>query len=171
MVGLLTKWRRAERNLAKELGCPPTDDQVAVALGLTDTQKSLVDKARRARQLRLESGGSGEDGAWSPDESADTQHEAPDSFLESADERADLLRRLDRLDPRERAILSLRFGLTGELPMTLKEVGKRLGVTREWVRKIEIRAVRKLDDANPPVAPTPRPRTRSAAKALAAASA
>ena len=46
---------------------------LAVALGLTDTQKSLVDKARRARQLRLESGGGGDEGAWSPDESADTQ--------------------------------------------------------------------------------------------------
>jgi hypothetical protein len=53
---------------------------------------------------------------------------------------------MERLDDRERAILALRFGLEGELPMTLKEVGRRLGVTREWVRKIELRAVRKLDD-------------------------
>ena len=44
-----------------------------------------------------------------------------------------------------RTILTLRFGLDGDEPMTLKEVGRRLGVTREWVRKIEVRAVRKLD--------------------------
>lgn len=160
MVGLLTKWRRADRQLAKELGCPPTDEQVAFALGLTDAQKTLVEKARRARLLRLESGGGDETGNWSPDDSADNDREAPDASLESADERADLFRRLERLDARERAILSLRFGLTGENPMTLKEVGKRLGVTREWVRKIEIRAVRKLDDEVPPT-PTPVP---SAAK-------
>src|SRR3954469_5006615 len=61
MVNLLTKWRRAERALTRELGCTPTTDQVAVALGLTDTQRILVEKARRARQLRLESG-SGESG-------------------------------------------------------------------------------------------------------------
>ena len=67
-------------------------------------------------------------------------------MIEADDERQNLLRRLDRLDARERAILALRFGLEGELPLTLKEVGRRLGVTREWVRKIEIRAVRKLDD-------------------------
>jgi RNA polymerase primary sigma factor len=145
MVGLLTKWRRAERSLTKEFGHPPTPDQVAVSLGLTDSQKGLVEKARRARQLRLESGG-GEDGrSWSPDESA-AEREAPDALLEADDERQDLLRRLDRLDARERAILALRFGLEGEIPLTLKEVGRRLGVTREWVRKIEIRAVRKLDD-------------------------
>ena len=81
---------------------------------------------------------------WSPDESA-AEREAPDAVLEADDERQDLMRRLERLDARERAILALRFGLEGELPLTLKEVGRRLGVTREWVRKIEIRAVRKLD--------------------------
>ena len=147
MVGLLTKWRRAERALTKEFGCPPTSDQVAVSLGLSDSQKGLVEKAKRARHLRLESGG-GEDGrSWSPDESP-ANRESPDAVLEADDEREDLLRRLDRLDARERAILALRFGLEGEVPLTLKEVGRRLGVTREWVRKIEIRAVRKLDDGD-----------------------
>ncbi len=145
MVGLLTKWRRSERALTKEFGYSPTFDQIAVSLGLTDSQKSLVEKARRARQLRLESGGGEEGGSWSPDESA-AEREAPDAVLEADDERQDLMRRLERLDARERAILALRFGLEGELPLTLKEVGRRLGVTREWVRKIEIRAVRKLDD-------------------------
>ena len=156
MVGLLTKWRRAERALTKEFGYPPTPEQIAVSLGLTDAQKGLVEKAQRARQLRLESAGGGDDGtSWSPDESA-AGVDAPDAPLEADDERTDLLRRLDRLDARERAIVSLRYGLGGGAPLTLKEVGKRLGVTREWVRKIEIRAVRKLDDA-------PRGATKAAA--------
>jgi RNA polymerase primary sigma factor len=171
MVGLLTKWRRAERALTKEFGYPPTIDQIAVSLGLSDSQKMLVEKARRARQLRLESGGGEDGGAWSPDE-AQAHPEAPDVSLEADDERQDLLRRLARLDARERAILALRFGLEGETPLTLKEVGKRLGVTREWVRKIEIRAVRKLDDGessespgapSPRRKPLPRPASRRAA--------
>ena len=157
MVGLLTKWRRTERMLTREFGYPPNSDQIAFALGLTDSQKQLVDKARRARQLRLESGGGEEGGTWSPDDS-EGDREAPDAGLEADDERQNLLRRMQRLDARERAILALRFGLGGETPLTLKEVGKRLGVTREWVRKIEIRAVRKLDDseedeANSPLRP------------------
>ena len=159
MVGLLTKWRRAERALTKEFGYPPTSDQVAVSLGITDSQKQLVEKARRARQLRLESGGGEDGGSWSPDESSDNG-EAPDASLEAFDERQDLLRRLGRLDARERCIVALRFGLEGESPLTLKEVGKRLGVTREWVRKIEIRAVRKLDNIEPVEPPSLRPRRK-----------
>jgi RNA polymerase primary sigma factor len=139
---------------------------VAVALGLTEAQKGLVEKARRARQLRLESGGGEDGGNWSPDESiGDVERDAPEAVLEADDERQSLLRRMERLDARERAIITLRFGLGNELPLTLKEVGRRLGVTREWVRKIEIRAVRKLDDSQAPaVTPSvpPRPRTRKA---------
>ena len=88
----------------------------------------------------------------SPDEAGD-HHEGPDAALEAADERRHLLGRLDRLDDRERTIVSLRFGLDGDDPMTLKEVGRRLGVTREWVRKIEVRAVKKLDGDAPAAAP------------------
>jgi len=154
MVGLLTKWRRAERTLTREFGFPPTTDQVAVSLGLTDAQRGLVEKARHARQLRLESGGGEECGTWALDDSM-AESEAPDATLEADDERQHLMKRLDRLDARERTILALRFGLEGEMPLTLKEVGKRLGVTREWVRKIELRAVRKLDDSGRVESPAP----------------
>ncbi len=148
MVSLLTKWRRAERLLSRESGRTPTFDEIASSLNLTEAQKTLVARAQQARHLKLE-GGMFDDGThWSPDESID-DHEAPDSMLESDDERNILLRRLERLDDRERVILSLRYGLEGEQPQTLKEIGRRLGVTREWVRKIEVRAVRKLDDRNP----------------------
>src|SRR5277367_226764 len=51
MVGLLTKWRRSERELGRNLGRSPSFDEVAVSLGLTDAQKGLVEKARQARQL------------------------------------------------------------------------------------------------------------------------
>ena len=54
--------------------------------------------------------------------------------------------RVERLDDRERAIINLRYGLDGTEPLTLREIGRRLGFTREWVRKIEIRALRKLQD-------------------------
>ncbi len=49
-------------------------------------------------------------------------------------------------------VVALRYGLEGHAPMTLKEVGRRLGVTREWVRKIELRAVRRLEEADAPEA-------------------
>ncbi|WP_435009102.1 sigma-70 family RNA polymerase sigma factor [Tundrisphaera lichenicola] len=163
MVTLLSKWRKAERALSRELGRTPTFDEIAVTLGLTDAQRVLVERARQASQLRLE-GGDDENG-WSPDEASDDR-DGPDAALEAADERRELLGRLDRLDDRERTIITLRFGLNGDNPMTLKEVGRRLGVTREWVRKIEVRAIKKMDD-NPPASPAQRQRRRPLPLAVA----
>lgn len=151
MVGLLTRWRRAERALARRLGYEPPAERIAEELGLTAGQRVLIERALRAN--RLGPGGDGE--ARMADEAADP-HEPPDSALMDEEGRHDLGRRLGRLDDRERTILALRFGLDGQPPLTLKEVGKRLGVTREWVRKIEARAVQKLDD-RPAEAPA-RPR-------------
>jgi RNA polymerase primary sigma factor len=56
---------------------------------------------------------------------------------------------LDQLNPRMRRVLSLRFGLDGESPRTLEEVGTQLGITRERVRQLETRALRELRTANP----------------------
>jgi len=102
-----------------------------------------VAKAHQARELKLESSVTAETGRWSPVDSTG-RYESPGASLEADDERRILLSRMERLDARERTILALRHGLEGESPLTLKEIGRRLGVTREWVRKIELRALRKL---------------------------
>ncbi|RUL87116.1 sigma-70 family RNA polymerase sigma factor [Tautonia sociabilis] len=143
MVGLLTKWRRAERAYLREFGHAPTFEHLAVSLGLSEAKRRMVEQALLACRLLPGGGESDEGGAL--DEAADPR-EAPEAPMEADDDRRDLMRRLARLDDRERTILTLRFGLGDREPMTLKEIGRRLGVTREWVRKIEVRAVRKLDD-------------------------
>jgi RNA polymerase primary sigma factor len=142
MVGLLTRWRRAEQALTRVLGYPPDPSRIADELGLSAVQRELVDRALRARRLCHEGG---VEGAWSAHEVTDA-HDGPEAPIEASEDRAQLLRRMARLEPREKTILTLRFGLGGQAPMTLKDVGRRLGVTREWVRKIELRAIRKLDD-------------------------
>ena len=159
MVSLLTKWRRAERSLCRERGREPTFAEVASLLGLSETQKSLVAKAHHARQLKLESSVVGEHDNWSPVGSSD-RDEAPESGLEADDERRILMDRLGLLEERERTVLALRYGLDGEVPLTLKEIGRRLGVTREWARKIELKAVRKLD-ADSAEVPAHGPRRRN----------
>jgi RNA polymerase primary sigma factor len=148
MVGLLTKWRRAERALGREAGRAPSFDEIASSLGLTEEQKTLVAKAQQTRRLKPEGGVTVEGGRWSQDDAVD-RRASPDSLLESEDERDILLRRLGRLDDRERVILSLRYGLGGEPPQGLKEIGRRLGMTREWARKIEVLALRKLREDRP----------------------
>ncbi len=146
MVGLLSKWRRAERALYRENGQTPSFSDVATLLGLSETQKFLVARACKARQVKLESSMAPDPGQWLPLEEWD-QYKPPEAILEADDDRLTLLRRMERLEPRERTILNLRYGLEGEVPLTLKEIGRRLGVTREWVRKIELRAVRKLEES------------------------
>jgi RNA polymerase sigma factor (sigma-70 family) len=159
MVGLLTRWRRAERAFLREFGFAPTRDQLSVSLGLSETKRGMVEQALQALRL-LPGGVTNDDDPRRLDEASD-HREAPEAPLEYEDQRRDLQSRLQRLDDRERRILSLRFGLDGQAPMTLKEVGRQLGVTREWVRKIEVRAVRKLDDSwGDSASETSEPRTR-----------
>jgi RNA polymerase primary sigma factor len=159
MVGLLAKWRRAERSLARELGQTPTEEQVAVQLGLSDAHFEMIRRARRAGRLQHESALQGDGDGWSVDEAPDDRVSPADS-MEAAEDRQLLFKRLERLDDRERLVVIIRHGLEGNARQTLKEVGSRLGVTREWVRKIELRAVRKLEDSVAPVpaAPPARPK-------------
>lgn len=165
MVGLLTKWRRAERELTRVRGAAPTFDEIADHLDLTPARRELVAQALQAGRLKLESGAADEDDYWSADETVDADAD-PWGTVELADERADLIRRLGNLDDRERMILVHRHGLGGAALLTLKEIGERLGITREWVRKIETRAVAKLAaDAPPSTTTTRRKRRRDFARA------
>ena len=109
-----------------------------------EEQVYSVDPDGSDRQLVMNNA---ETGQWSPDLSVD-HGEGPGASLEADDERDSLLRRMERLDSRERSILALRYGLEGEDPMTLKEIGERIGLTRERVRQIEHEALNKLRDAN-----------------------
>ena len=147
MIGLLNKWRRAERSMSHDLGRSPTFDEVADRLALSGRQRSMVEDAWRAGRLKLESSAAAEDDYWSPDDSVDPADD-PAAGPEAEDDRAELIRRMGVLDERERMVLSCRYGLRGGEPLKLKEIGEQLGCTREWVRKLEKRAIRKLAEAS-----------------------
>jgi RNA polymerase primary sigma factor len=147
IVGLLMEWRRAERALGCELGRAPSFDEIARSLGLNGVRKTLVSRALNAGRLRLESSfDSGlRDGLCGA--VADRRGGAGEG-VDAEDERAVASRLIAQLDGRERTILMLRFGLEGE-GLTLEEIGRRLGVTRERVRQIEGRALSKLRQRHP----------------------
>jgi RNA polymerase primary sigma factor len=142
VVVLLGKWKRVERRLRREHGQTPGAEQMIAELGLTAGQYALIERALKSQCLLHE--GSEESPLWTSEAAADPQ-DPPGATLEADEERGGVQRRLDLLDSRERTVLGLRFGLGGEEPQTLKEVGIRLGITREWVRKIELRALAKLE--------------------------
>jgi RNA polymerase primary sigma factor len=147
MVTMLSKLGKNGRELSRSQGQAATFDQVASRMGLTDMRRDLASSALRSRRLTSNQEGDGSELA----NRASDMDERPEADVERSDDARCLGDRMDeRLDARERDILRQRFGLDGREPLTLQEVGRKIGVTREWVRKIELRAIEKLGEgANP----------------------
>jgi RNA polymerase primary sigma factor len=79
----------------------------------------------------------------------DVNSDAPDEMSARKSRSMELAQALSHLNPRMRRVLALRFGLDGQQPQTLEEVGAGLGITRERVRQLESRALRELRTAAP----------------------
>jgi RNA polymerase primary sigma factor len=143
MAELLTKWRRASAKLQEDLGRPPTQEEVAKCLNLPKKKLKIIEKAINVYNAVPQSDQS--DSGWSLDELfVDGKNDAPDAGMSGMDDLRHVLDLLDKLDQREATVLRMRFGLDDEEPKTLKEIGERLGLTRERVRQIEREALAKL---------------------------
>jgi RNA polymerase primary sigma factor len=143
MKHLLARWRRAAAALREELGRDPSEREVAARLGLPARKVKTVWDALRVHGFAAQGG---EGGTWASLllNGLASGVASPSAGLEESEEASQALGLLDRVDPREAAVLRLRFGLAGEGPMTLKEVGARLGLTRERARQIEHEALAKM---------------------------
>ncbi len=142
IVERLQKMNRAERNLWTQLGREPTLDEIAEEASLPIQQAREVRAAARA--------------ATSLDQPVGDQEEAvlgdfvagegllPDEQVELSLRSQALQQALQALTEREREVLALRYGLDDQEPKTLEEIGRRLGLTRERVRQIEVEALRRL---------------------------
>ena len=147
MVELITKWKRASRDLQEELGRSPSIQELAEAMELPPRKVRIIRKAVRAFQRPPQSGGTGEEGD-APTLSEmlhDDKTPPPDEQVLRDDVLSTIWVLLDAIDDREARIIRLRYGLDGSEPLTLKEIGKSIGLTRERVRQIEIEALKKLN--------------------------
>jgi RNA polymerase primary sigma factor len=144
MVTLLAKWRRATATLRERLGRPPTLDEVGEALGLTKRKLAILSRAIEVHRVTLHSDSSGDDWSVLDDLPAEERGKPAEERLNDADDLERVLQRLDRLDDREATVVRMRFGLPPYDPMTLREVGQRLGLTRERVRQLESLALSRL---------------------------
>jgi RNA polymerase primary sigma factor len=143
MVETINKLIRTQRKLMQDLGREPTDDEVAVELETTPEKvREILKIAQKTTSLETPIGDDEDSllGDFIPDERQATPYEATSRQLMHEN----LEEALGSLTERESKVLRMRFGLAGDKPLTLEEVGKVFGVTRERIRQIESKALRKL---------------------------
>src|SRR5919202_1076068 len=133
-----------EPSLVQRLGREPRPDEIADELEMTTEEvRDILRMAQHPISLEKPIGEEEESelGDFVEDESAESPFDSASLSLR----REDIERALDSLPERERKVIELRFGLKGEPPCTLEEVGRAFGVTRERIRQIENNTLKKLE--------------------------
>jgi len=139
----LNQVAQAERQLVQSLGREPEPAEIAAELRMTvQDVHEILRVAQKPVSLEKPVGDS--DDAELGDLVVDLTVSGPFETATDNLQREDVERVLSALPPRERQVIELRYGLCGSEPLTLEEVGKALGVTRERVRQIETNTLRKL---------------------------
>jgi RNA polymerase primary sigma factor len=143
MVEKLTKVRQTERMLVQRLGREPTPAEVAEELEISTREVREMQRLNQTPISLDKPVGEGDD-AQIADFIPDDGTEQPFERATQTMQREDVQRALEALTERERQVIELRYGLTGQEPLTLEQVGNTFGVTRERVRQIETNTLRKL---------------------------
>ena len=143
MVETINRLSRVQRQLVQDLGREPTVDELAEEL---ETTAERVREIRKVAQepVSLETPVGEDEDSELGDLLEDERVVGPGDAVVGRLRHEELERLLDSLSGRERKIIELRFGLNGEEPRTLEEVGQRFGVTRERIRQIEAKTLAKL---------------------------
>ena len=143
MVEMISHWRRALLRLEERLGRTPTLEEMSAALKMPLRKVRIIARAVKAFSSPNQMPSS-EDSLKLHEMLEDNKTPRPDEAMFNADELASLQRLLSQIDEREAVVLRLRFGLDRDEPLTLTEIGKHVGLTRERVRQIEKAALVKL---------------------------
>lgn len=143
MVETINKLTRIERQLSQDLGREPTPEEIGEVMDITP-EKVLEIKKISQEPVSLEKPIGEEEDSNLGDFIPDAEAQAPSDAAAFSMLKEVLMEVLQDLTPREQEVLKLRFGLEDGRPRTLEEVGKTFDVTRERIRQIEAKALRKL---------------------------
>jgi len=143
MIETLNKLMKTGRSLVQEFGREPTPDEIAARMGMPAAKIHRVLKIA-SEPISLETPIGEEEGSRLADFIEDTAVPSPEEALVMSNLREKTYEMLKGLSPREDKVLAMRFGLEDGVEMTLEEVGLAFGVTRERIRQIESKALRKL---------------------------
>ena len=143
MVETIHKLTRVKRQLLQELGRDPTSAEIAEAMEITEEKVAEIQKIAQD-PISLENPVGEEEDSKIADFIEDETIKSPAEVAAQNLLREQLLAVIDTLTPREQKVIRLRYGLDDSHPRTLEEVGKEFNVTRERIRQIEAKALRKL---------------------------
>jgi RNA polymerase primary sigma factor len=142
MVDAINRVTRTQRSLLQDLGREPTSSEIGRVLDLPPHKvEELLKLARETVSLEAPMG---DTDASLADFIEDDPTRQPEAIAAEKIMKEDLARTLAGLPERERKIIELRYGLSGQDPMTLEQVGQEFGVTRERIRQMEIKTLRRL---------------------------
>ena len=149
MVETINKLTRVQRQLVQDLGREPTLEELAEkmggeAAGMTPAKIREIQKISQD-PISIDKPVGEEEDSHLVDFISNDELAAPEEEVARILLKEDLIQALNGLTDRERRVIELRFGLKDGVPMTLEQVGKKLGVTRERIRQIEAKAIRKLN--------------------------
>ena len=147
MVETINKHIRVSRQLLQKLGREPTPAELAEELGITEERVMEIQKIAQD-PVSLETPIGEEEDSHLGDFIEDQGVESPTERAETNILKEQIEQVLNTLTPREEMVLKLRYGLEDSHPRTLEEVGKEFNVTRERIRQIEAKALRKLRHPN-----------------------
>ena len=142
-VETMNKLNRIRRELLQKSGREPTVTEIAEVLGMSPGKVRQIQKAMQ-EPVSLEAPVGDEDNSELGDFVEDEDADQPLEVVFRELRREELFKVLDSLPARDRKVLELRFGLKGERPRTLEEVGERFGVTRERIRQVEAKTLNRL---------------------------
>ncbi|MHC4510869.1 MAG: sigma-70 family RNA polymerase sigma factor [Planctomycetota bacterium] len=146
MVALINQWRHTTAELESTLGRTPSVEEMAEIMHLPLRKAKVVHRIVEVLSSVSESyaGDETDEDQMLEAMLEDPSGGRPEDSLVASEEKAKALRLLDEIDPREADILRLHYGLDERKPMSLKEIGKKLGLTRERIRQIRRDALTKL---------------------------
>ena len=146
MVDMINKWRRTATRLECEQGRRPTQTEIARAMGLSRKKVDVIARAARAFSSPFQA--VSDDAEWSLSEMlADEGSRSPVDIILDNRRATAVMKALNSIDERASTVLRMRFGLDGNAPMTLKEIGAKIGLTRERVRQVEHEALQCINGA------------------------